>query len=60
MRNSIPPRDPEYLLETLDVKVLQQVDVAAVGDPCLAAVQESGDADCLVYCYFGGDVQVAV
>ncbi|XP_052473648.1 steroid 17-alpha-hydroxylase/17,20 lyase-like [Carassius gibelio] len=48
VRHSVTPSDSQDALETADVEVFQGLDVAAVSNPCFTAVEEGGDADCLV------------
>lgn len=48
MRHSVTPSDSKDALQTADVELLQGLDVTAVGNPGFIAVEEGGDADCLV------------
>lgn len=60
VRHSVTPSDSQDALETADVEVFQGLDVAAVSNPCFTAVEEGGDADCLVDTYFCVEMKVLV
>ncbi len=60
VRHTVTPGDPQDALQTADVELLQGLDMTAVGYPGLTAVEEGGNADCLIHSYFCMQMEVLV
>ena len=60
VRHPVCPGETQDPLKAEDVEGLQAVYMSLVGRPGFRTVEQRGKADCLVYCYFGGDGEIPV